>query len=188
MNKEFSTKDRRAIIKPCFNESTKSTCYIVQVFSQKTGNELASYKINSIDGITSYSALLRACKEPSNQFCPLPVSCNAPFKKKTALQDGGNLPPPPAPSNPTVGGNLLTTFQYKNNSVQFFKNAGFVLSVINVGDDKYRYPMSFENYYRIKKIDDDCFKRFGYPLGLKRLIQLCKKYSYDKENANVCVA
>lgn len=187
--KEFSIKDRCAIAildyEPVLAQGKK--CILVTVLSKKTGKMLSSYKINSIDGVNSYTALMRACKDPSNQFCPLPVSCNAPFKKKTALQDGGNLPPSPAPSNPTVGGNLLQ-FDFKNSSVSFLKNAGFVLSVINIGDDKYRYPMSFENYYKIKKIDQDCFDKYGYRLGLKRLIQLCKKYSYDKQNQDVLVA
>lgn len=178
----FETKSKLAVV---YDYSKDLGFYLVWIHSTCANpKRLAEYRIKSIDGIKSLTALIRACKDPSNQFCPLPVSCDSPERSS---QDGGNLPPPPVSPSPTHGGNLLQ-FTFKNSSVSFLKNAGFVLSVINIGDDKYRYPMSFENYYKIKKINDDCLKKHGFTLGLKRLIHLCKKYSYDKENAHVCVA
>lgn len=185
--KEFKTKDRHAIAVFDYEFKNTGKCVLVVVFSRKTGRELGSYKVKSIDGVNSFAALMRACKDPSNQFCPHSVSCDTPFKK-TDSQDGGNPPPPPASSNPTTGGNLLS-FDFGNGrSLTFSKNVGFVLAVFSMGSDKYKYPMSFESYYKIKQIDQECFSRHGYRLGIKRLLQLCKKYSYDKDNQYVNVA
>lgn len=188
--KEFSTKDRHAIAildyEPPKHKGKK--CILVAVLSKKTANTLAYYEINSIDGVNSYTALMRACKDPSNQFCPLPVSCDVNCEK-VDLQEGGNLPPPPVSSNSTAGGNLLFLAEYKDGSiVRFTKNTDFVLCTITAFSQTYKYPMTFEDFYFIKGMYQDFMDRYGYQLVLKRLIWLCKSRSYDRENANICVA
>lgn len=184
---QFKTKHRCATIYDTFD---KRGFYDVDVFSIiKDTHEnrfLANYCIKSIDGIKSFTALMRACKDPSNQFCPHSVSCD---DTPVDSQDGGNLSPPPVSStSPTTGGNLLHTTIIKNNSIKFLNAGGSVLAIIMLYGDKYTYHLPFDAYYRIKRLSDDCHTLHGYPMGIKRYAKLCKKYSHDRQNLNVSVA
>lgn len=182
----FQTKNKTAVV---YDYSKDSGFYLVWLHSNCANpKRLAEYRIKSIDGIKSLTALIRACEDPSNQFCPHSVSCDTPFKK-TDSQDGGNLSPPPVSStSPATGGNLLHTTIIKNNSIKFLNAGGSVLAIIMLYGDKYTYHLPFDAYYRIKRLSDDCQTLHGYPMGIKRYAKLCKKYSHDRQNLNVSVA
>lgn len=182
----FETKAKYALVST--RTDTSGATYYHVCITDKDKQKVSQHHLKSMDGVKSLTALLRVCKDPNNHFCPLPVRCTKGVKH--LAQHGGNpsLPPVSLSLKSTAGGNLLYQAHFKNNKIRFLKNAGFVLAVITIGFDKYHYPMSFDSFYLIKSIDDDCFKRFGYRLGLKRYIKLCKKYAYDRENLNAGTA
>lgn len=167
----FETKSKLAVV---YDYSKDLGFYLVWLHSTCANpKRLSEYRIKSIDGIKSLTALLRACKDPSNQFCPQPVQADN---------------PPPASSHPTAGGNLLHSIQVKNNSIKFFPSGGSVTAVIELYGDKYTYHLPFNAYYKIKRIDEDCKKLNGYPMGIRRCLKLCKKLCYDANNERYSVA
>ncbi|OOR90981.1 hypothetical protein [Moraxella bovis] len=124
---------------------------------------------------------MKQSKTHFKPFCPHSVSC--------LVQDGGNPPPPHVLSNPTTaGGNLLHSVKIKNNSIKYLKARGSVTAVIELYGDKYTYHLPIDVYYKIKKIDDDCRAFYGYPIGIKRHLKLCKKLCYDANNERYSVA
>lgn len=179
--RDFETKDREATL------YLGNGYYKVVVKSKKTNKTLAEYKINSCYGATSYTALMKLCKEERNQFCPRPVRCDA-STNESSSQHGGNPPPLPVSSNPTAGGNLLHSVKIKNNSIKYLKAHGSVTSVIELYGDKYTYHLPMDAYYKIKKIDDDCRALNGFPIGIKKHLKLCKKLCYDANNERYSVA
>lgn len=131
---------------------------------------------------------MKQSKTHFKPFCPHSVSCDS-SSEKVVLQDGGNLPPLPVSSNPTTaGGNLLHSVKIKNNSIKYFKARGSVTAVIELYGDKYTYHLPMDAYYKIKKIDDDCRALYGYPIGIKRHLKLCKRLCYDANNERYSVA
>lgn len=169
----FETKDRRANLSGGYNGYYIATVYKKHPVLGHDLKHLATYQIKSDMGAKSYTALLRACKDPSNQFCPQPVQADN---------------PPPASSHPTAGGNLLHSIQVKNNSIKFFPSGGSVTAVIELYGDKYTYHLPFDAYYKIKRLNEDCKKLNGYPMGIKRCLKLCKKLCYDANNERYSVA
>lgn len=113
-------------------------------------------------------------KQNSKPFRPHSVTCY--------VQDGGNLPPPPVSSNPTAGGNLLYNITIKKNSIKYLNAFSYVIAVIELYGDKYTYHLPLDAYYRIRRIDDDCRRRYGYPISVKVHLGLCKRHCYDSCN------
>lgn len=181
MKDYFEVKDKIANV---FDETDLLGFYAIYIVSKKTNKVIEQYKIKSIAGVKSFTALMRACKDPANQFCPHSVSCES-----THSQDGGNPPPPPVSSNPTTaGGNLLFAITIKNNSVKYVRSCGAVLAVVQYLGDKYTYHLPFDSYYKIKRIHDDCVALHGYPISIKRHLSLCRSLSYDCKNERYAVA
>lgn len=159
------------------------------------GRHLTSYHIKSLQGAKSFTAVMRICKDRNNHIsddeyrqleqapktlCPQSVPC--------PKQDGGNLPQLPASSLSTAGGNLLFKITIKNHQIKFLNRGDFVLGVIDAYGQNYTYHLPFDAYYRIRRINDDCMSLYGYPIGAKRFIKLCRKLSFDTENKRCQVA
>lgn len=60
-----------------------------------------------------------------------------------------------------------------------------VMAVYITRDQKYCYHITYQNYKKIERLDDDHFAMHGIGLSPRRFLILCKKYAISKDNEDI---
>ena len=85
----------------------------------------------------------------------------------------------------SIGGTFITRLFRDRSAIKFIRNHDTVVAVYVCQGQKYFYYISLEDYYRLKRFDDDSFSLYGRGLSSKRFLNFCKRHSLVKDNENI---